>query len=355
MAAIRGLTVCVGEWYAGTFAIAAPRNLRHLTDCLVVTDEATAPMLPALPDLRILVTDAFTRHGARFNKGLAIEEGLDALGRSGWILIHDADVILPASLELSRVRPATLHGARRRMLDDPGLYRPDLDWTALPLGADGGPIGFFQLFNATDRHLKNKQPWYDVSFAHAGGGDAYFLEHWPPGARTILPIEVLHLGPRDTHWFGANDAGRATMSAFMGRNGWPRGPHLPEPAPGPIVDRVAIPGYPPSSFRLPGDPPRPKAPEPPLPSLATMAGNLARAAGRAVVAATTRAPVRVDRATYETRRTICAGCPHWRSGDQRCSICGCKTEFKLWGAQETCPGDPPRWLAIKAPAPAPVP
>ena len=94
-----------------------------------------------------------------------------------------------------------------------------------------------------------------MSFAHAGGGDAMFLEHWHPSKRVVLPFDVLHLGRTDVNWFGCDQQGRDMMAKYCIENGW-RGParkHSPEAAAraGPIVERVQVPGYEPSSFQLP--------------------------------------------------------------------------------------------------------
>src|SRR5206468_1585641 len=120
---------------------------------------------------------------------------------------------------------------------------------------DGGPIGFFQLANAEDPSLANKRPWYEVTFAHAGGGDAYFMEHWSAANRAVLPFDVLHLGPTDTHWFGTDQAGKDMMARFVRENGW-RGAtskHSAESAARSpeIIGRVKVPGYGDTGYELP--------------------------------------------------------------------------------------------------------
>ncbi len=255
MPAIRGLTVSVG--YGSLLAITLIRNMRHLTSCLVITspeDEHTQEVARSVPGVTLSITNAFTRHGAFFNKGLSIEEaGFDVMGRHGWTLIWDADCLFPDVLPLGQLRPDTLHGCRRRILEDPLKWTPGLDWSTCPLSRDGGPVGYFQLFDANAQALANRRPWYDVSFAHAGGGDAYFCQLWPK--RVVLPFDVLHLGPRDTNWFGTDEAARQVMTAFVLRNGWRRArpnidPSVAE-AVGEIVERVDVPGYAPSGYELP--------------------------------------------------------------------------------------------------------
>lgn len=262
MPAMRGITIAVGEWYARTLEICLARNMRHLSECLVVTapgEDLVKSVVERVPGARIFETDAFTRPDAngqkpRFNKGLAMEEGLDALVREGWIWIWDADCLFPDSVPLELLKPGHLHGCYRRILEDPTRWRPNLEWSACPRTKDGGPIGYTQIFQAEDPMLR-RRPWYDVSFGHAGGGDAFFLRLWPRGRHVILPFDVLHLGTRDTNWFGTSPEGREIMAAFIVRNGWlRRNPQVDRSAVErvtEIVDRLEVPGYAPSTFELP--------------------------------------------------------------------------------------------------------
>lgn len=232
--------------------------MRHLTECVIVTspeDNATKEVVRSVPGARLIETDAFTRHGASFNKGLALEEGFDCLGRHGWIVIYDADVLFPDLLPYNRFRPDCINGCRRRILADPSKWFPDLNWTMCPFLRDGGPVGYFQLFHADDPAIRDKRPWYDVSFGYAGGGDAYFITLWDGSHRKVHPFDVLHLGERDRNWFGVDPDSRDLMSAFVVRNGWTRPRLKTDPSAdkrvGEIRERVQVPGYAPSGFELP--------------------------------------------------------------------------------------------------------
>lgn len=254
---IRGITVAVGPWYARTLEICLVRNMRHLARCLVVTTpgDPCVAVARAVPGVDVFETDAFTRHGAYFNKGYALELGFDYFGRHGRILIWDADILLPDSLPLDRFRPGHLHGMRRRILENVDAWRPTISWAGIPLRRDGGPVGFTQLFDAEDPAIVGKRPWYDVSFPHGGGGDAYFLTHWPRSHWTILPVDVLHLGPVDRHWFGTDATAVDKMAKFVVENGWSRAAAKHDRTAvdrvGPLVERLQVPGYPPSDFELP--------------------------------------------------------------------------------------------------------
>lgn len=248
----RGIVICVN--YDDLLSITLPLNLLHLSECCVVTsrkDIRTQELASRFPaKVELLVTDAFTRHGARFNKGLAMEEGLDFFGRHGRMLIWDADTLFPYDMSLEGFVDGNLHGAPRLIMEDAKLWSPGLDWSKFPKTYDKELPGYFQLFDAADPVLAQR-PWYDPTFRHAGGCDSYFHDLWPKQKWTRLPFNVLHLGPRDVNWFGRasgridglvlTDTERNATDCKRLRvfHGWDSS----GPQPDGHVDRVEIPGF----------------------------------------------------------------------------------------------------------------
>jgi hypothetical protein len=196
---LRGITVCVE--YDDILALTLRRNMRHLSECLVVTsreDDRTARVVRGVKGARLFQTDAFTRDGAYFNKGLAIEETFDVLGRSGWILVWDADVLLPNVFEPGRLNRNVLYGAPRFQLPE-GVMEIEGDWTRWEVLADWPGIGYFQLFHAGAEALQAR-PWYPTDSVHAGMSDWYFTTKF--ALKEWLPYYVLHIGRREENWFG---------------------------------------------------------------------------------------------------------------------------------------------------------
>lgn len=257
MRGLTGITIAVGEAYANCLSITLRRNMRHFDRSLVITtpvDHRIQSLASSIPGVSVFETNAFYDHGACFNKGYAMELGFDVIGRRGWILIWDADILLPGTLPTEKLDPKCLHGARRRMLiEGPAAFHDDLDWSTLPINPDKGPVGFFQLFNA--HAIEEQRPWYDVTFAHAGGGDAYFLTHWPKTHHRILPMEVLHLGDNDRHWFGTDAQSIDLMAAFVHANGWKAAAAKHDLTAldrvQAVPHRVEIPGYDRPNFEIP--------------------------------------------------------------------------------------------------------
>lgn len=230
---MRGITICVG--YDDLLRITLVRNMRHLTECWVVTaphDLRTQLLCESIPGVKVFVTDAFYRHGAKFNKGLAMEEGFEAMGREGWIVIWDADTLFPDYMPLPDLKVGVLYSPKRLILEDPSRWHPMFNWGEASQTTDLVFAGYFQLFNAADPRLVDK-PWYAVDYIHCGGGDFEFQNRWPVVSKQRPAFYVLHLGPRDKNWFGRTterldnipldpdaESRRHLMSSFRHAKGW---------------------------------------------------------------------------------------------------------------------------------------
>lgn len=205
-ASIRGLTVCVG--YDDFLKLTLPRILLHVKEFLVITSSAdirTQELVASFsPDkVRTLVTDVFYERGASFNKGAAIEQGFDALGRDGWLMVMDADIVFPVSVPDAELQIGHMYSAPRYILPDVQCLESadQIDITPLTIRKECGNYGYFQLFNASDPVLK-KRPWYEVDWTHAGGADASFRKRWNNDTRKQLSFQVVHLGDPDNNWHG---------------------------------------------------------------------------------------------------------------------------------------------------------
>lgn len=233
---IRGLVVCVD--YVDLLEVVLPRALAHLAEVLVITspvDTATQTFCKRFQNVRTHVTGAFYHHGAVFNKGAAVEEGFDVLGREGWILVFDADIVMPRMLPIPPdIEPGKLYSCHRRILNDPAHWDENLIWKELPRRVESEFAGYFQLFHAADPVLVTR-PWYATDWIHAGGCDSVFQRLWHESDKVRIPFDVLHLGPVDQNWFGRASAYRhgglptnaeknaeqmSAMFAARSRGGW---------------------------------------------------------------------------------------------------------------------------------------
>jgi glycosyltransferase involved in cell wall biosynthesis len=219
---IHGLAVSVD--YADYLARGIARWRQGLASLLVVTtpaDHATQA-LARRHGADLVETNLFTRDGAVFNKGRAMEYARAYLPWSDWILFIDADVIPPVDwkerLEAQRPQPGWLYGAVRYAGD--GTLE-DVGQPRFPSDVPG--VGYFQLFHSADPAVQVApgEPLIDTHWIHGGNYDNRFLDRWRRRCRPVrtVPFRLAHLGPRD-NWFGrGNRAAFAAMQTERRRRG----------------------------------------------------------------------------------------------------------------------------------------
>ena len=209
---MNAITVCVG--YEQTLAITLPRNRKYFDRYMVVTFE-DSPLLSKFArgyGLDMYFTDAFYRNGALFNKGLSLELGLDALGRNGWLMILDADILLPD--KLPEFTEGNLYSPYRRMCYDPCKWKESDDWKQYRRYPDREFAGYCQVFHADDPVLKTR-PWYGTNWTHAGGCDSDFQARWPDDKKIRPDFEVLHFGQPAKNWGGRGDEQRKKLQQLL--------------------------------------------------------------------------------------------------------------------------------------------
>lgn len=233
------VTVCVG--YADYLAETAPVNMAHLDEWVIVTkpsDEQTRELCRKY-SLTCLLTEEFDRDGP-FNKGRAIQRGLDRLSLKDWIFHLDSDIVLPSRfkqrLEAAHLDPQCIHGFDRvnvrsfedwRRLRDGGSMATQWGYHCLMkfdqgLSMDLGarwcgdihgyvPIGYSQLWH------HDAMTWRGVHarryIAHHGDAcrsDVQFALQWDRRLRVLVPeLYVYHL-EQGKPSLGANWQGRTT-------------------------------------------------------------------------------------------------------------------------------------------------
>lgn len=201
--------IVVNVDYSDYFAITMPYNRHHFSEVWVVTtpEDHEAIALAEQNDCSVYLTKAFYEDGASFNKYLALERGFEAMGRHGWLVILDADVLWPQVLPETPLQVGKLYVPWRRMLKDvSGGIPPEDFWAMLPRHVNRRDfVGYSQIFHGADPHL-GPAPWHETNWRHAGGGDHFFQAKWPLKSKVRPGWEVLHLGEAEANWFGRASA-----------------------------------------------------------------------------------------------------------------------------------------------------
>lgn len=230
--------VIVCKDYSDFLAETLPANLAHLDDITVVThpDDKKTQAVCAKYSVDCVKTEVFGEFGHSFNKGKAINVGLDNITSGDWVLHLDADIVLCQDfrrmLTMAQLDKANIYGCDRinvygfaawqtlklqlgrhyqdKWFIDPGFCHAGAVPDSTRLGArvihkEYGyvPIGFFQLFHS------GVGARYNYKRGAAAGTDVMFPCQWPRAKRVLLPeIVVYHLDSEATHGIGTNWKGR---------------------------------------------------------------------------------------------------------------------------------------------------
>ncbi len=213
-------------------------NVHQLDDVVVVTHPGDSKTQAVCTKYSVdcVKTEIFNEYGNNFNKGSAVNVGLDHIKGGDWILHLDADIVLCKDfrrlLTMAQIEPKNIYGADRinvygweawqalkptlgrhyqdRWFIDPGFCHAPKVPEGIRFGArvvhkEYGwiPIGFFQLFHAS------KGARYNYKRGAAAGTDVMFPQQWARTNRVLLPeIVVYHLDSEEIHGIGTNWSGR---------------------------------------------------------------------------------------------------------------------------------------------------
>lgn len=148
-----------------------------------------------------IVTESKTirKDGATINKAQQIREAQERVyreRRGDWVLIVDADIVLPSDargvMEESVEDFDAIYGCVRRN------FNTSDDYLAGRVASYFGPVhcGYFQLYQPTHCNY----PLYERWSATCEYSDEKFKRGWPDGLRRLLPMTVDHLGPVNVNW-----------------------------------------------------------------------------------------------------------------------------------------------------------
>lgn len=233
---VEGIIIC--KDYSDFLEVTLQENVGQLDDVVVVThqdDKKTQEVCNKF-SVHCVTTPVFHEHGSSFNKGAAINAGLDNIRGDDWVLHMDADIVLCKDFRRmlvgAQISPENIYGADRlniygydnwlkikpllqrhyqdRWFVDPGFCHANKVPDGIRLGArvvhkEVGwvPIGYFQLFHSS--HGRR----YNHKRGAAAGTDIGFPAQWPRKNRVLLPdVVVYHLDSEPTHHIGLNWKGR---------------------------------------------------------------------------------------------------------------------------------------------------
>ena len=197
--------IIVSVDYNDFLPITLENNIKIFDSITVVTsinDEECQKICQKF-NVNCVVTERMYENGAKFNKGKAINEGIKSLLNPNWILLIDADIIVPESFTESFKDNYTninsLYVCNRIMFKE---YESYLDWKSgsglkSQVSTLNG-IGYFQLFNINSNCLQ--KIIYSETSNNASRSDIYFKNRFTE--KVDLKIESIHLGISYQNWNG---------------------------------------------------------------------------------------------------------------------------------------------------------
>ena len=213
---IEAVTTCVG--FDDLLDVTLGHNVHQVDTMIVVTahDDHRTQRCCQKHGAICVQTDLFKKNGRNFNKGAAINAGMDWFQFHGWRLHLDSDIVLPENFRRvlfnhTHLERDVIYGAARmdvigrHALRDirrhPSHSRHFVHVPGPEHASASGqffsplrgylPIGYFQLWHAS------AQKSYPYSLGTAAHDDVMFAGQWPESRRRLLPtLHVYHLCTR---------------------------------------------------------------------------------------------------------------------------------------------------------------
>jgi GR25 family glycosyltransferase involved in LPS biosynthesis len=191
--------VIVSVDYNDFLQITLQNNIKTFDNITVVTSSNDLECQKICKDfgVKCIITDRMYENGDKFNKGKAINDGIKSIVNPDWILLLDADIIVPNEFKTSFecIDDSVLYVCDRIMCKDFECYnrlKSGLINTSTVELSKG--LGYFHLFN-----YKSGIKFPETS-DNAAGSDISFRNKFTNRVNTKIP--VIHLGEAYQNWTG---------------------------------------------------------------------------------------------------------------------------------------------------------
>jgi len=201
--------------YNDFLILSLENNTKYFDNITVVTsnDDITCQDICKSYGVKCITTDAFYEDGFKFNKGKAINVGIESLTNPEFILILDADIIVTNKIELTNLESDTLYTSDRWICYNHFQYekwkKGETSVNNLPKYERDNGYGFFQLFNFNNS-LDVK--WYPSDVENSSHPDLKFSSYFPK--KQTIDVDIIHLGDVKKNWNGRKSEKFITDNLF---------------------------------------------------------------------------------------------------------------------------------------------
>jgi len=203
--------VIVSVDYNDFLILTLKNNLKYFSRITVVTSSKDIKCQEICQAFKVncVVTDRMYEAGDSFNKGKAINDGINSLSDPDWILILDADIIITEKIDFLKLERNTIYTSSRWICENYETYKrwQDGEISIGEVGKyeDDRGFGFFQLFNYKFRRVEV----YSEEYENAGWSDIKFLQHFD---KKVSISNSIHLGQKRKNWKGRSSDGFITLN-----------------------------------------------------------------------------------------------------------------------------------------------
>lgn len=180
--------IIVSVWFNEELEKSLSNNSKLFDNITVVTisDDIECQKICNKYGSKVVITNRLYEGKDVFNKGKAINDGVNSLENPEWILLLDSDIIIPESLDVSKLDKQTIYWTKRKVNRN-GRIRLE---TSIGLG-------YFQLFHISKFKDKNI---YLERFPTILKSDIFFRKNFKKIEK--LKFDVEHIGSVGVNWKG---------------------------------------------------------------------------------------------------------------------------------------------------------
>ena len=191
--------------YNDYLLVSLSHNIKIFENITVVTssDDLMCQKICEKFGVNCIITDVMYENDAKFNKGKAINKGIESIIEPDFILLLDADIIVNDRIKLENIIDDNFYISDRWLCKDYNSYKRFIDGEIVinDIGKceNNKGLGFFQLFNINNNVIDKNKVFPEMS-NDAAWSDLMFRDKFTK--RKTIENDIIHLGDPYMNWNG---------------------------------------------------------------------------------------------------------------------------------------------------------
>ena len=191
--------------YNDYLLISLSHNIKIFNNITVVTssDDLMCQKICEKFGVNCIITDVMYENEAKFNKGKAINKGIESIIDPDFILLLDADIIVNSEINIDELVEDGFYTSDRWICRDYNSYKRfkggEISIEEIGKCENNKGIGFFQLFNINNNVI-DKSKVFPENSNDAAWSDLMFRDRFTK--RQTIENNIIHLGDPYMNWNG---------------------------------------------------------------------------------------------------------------------------------------------------------